>query len=156
MAAEIRIVIKSESSGSAIADAKKDVQDLGNTAEKSGKGFSAMREVAVGALRELGAAATNAALGGLKVLGGAVMDVISDAREAAKINAQTAQVLKSTGNAAGVSAEHASHHLRVQPRGLRRPRDHRDLRPRRVPSLGQDHAIAQDPDLVLVIYALIG
>lgn len=106
MAAEIRISINSTASGSAVADAKKDVADLGSTAEKSGKGFSALKEIGIGALRELGAAATNAALGGLKALGGAVMDGIADAREAAKINAQTAAVLKSTGQAAGVSAEH--------------------------------------------------
>src|SRR5512147_2246166 len=97
MAAEIRITINQAASGSAVADAKKDVQDLGDTAKKAGGGFSALKEIGIGALRELGAAATNAALGGLKALGGAVMDGIADAREAAKINAQTAQVIKSTG-----------------------------------------------------------
>lgn len=106
MAAEVRIIVGQQGNGSAVADAKKDVAELGQTAEKSGGGFSVLREIGIGALRELGAAATNAALGGLKALGGAIMEGIGDAREAAKINAQTGAVLKSTGNAAGTSAEH--------------------------------------------------
>ena len=106
MAAEIRIIVGQQGAGSAVADAKKDVAELGTTAEKSGGGFSVLKEIGIGALRELGAAATNAALGGLKAFAGAVMEGISDAREAAKINAQTGAVLKSTGNAAGTSAQH--------------------------------------------------
>lgn len=105
MAAQISITINSSSAGSAIADAKKDVQELGETAEKSGGGFSALKEIGIGALREIGSAITNYAIGGLKSLAGAVSDGISDARENAKIQAQTAAVIKSTGNAAGVTAE---------------------------------------------------
>lgn len=106
MAAEIRITINSQSAGSGIADVKKDLGDLGDSAKGSGKGFSAMQEIATGALREIGAAAINLAASGLKALGGAISDGISDARENAKIQAQTAAVIKSTGSAAGVSAEH--------------------------------------------------
>src|ERR1041384_7073432 len=105
MAAQISIVINSSSSGGAVEDAKKDIQELGETAEKSGSGFSALKEIGGGALRELGSAITNYALDGLKSLAGAVSDGIADARENAKIQAQTAQVIKSTGNAAGVTAE---------------------------------------------------
>lgn len=106
MAAEIKISIDFQGNGKPVEAAAKSVEDLGKTAQESGKGFSALKEVGIGALRALGSAAADAALGGLKALGGAVMDGIADAREAAKINAQTAQVIKSTGNAAGVSAEH--------------------------------------------------
>lgn len=105
MAAEIRILINQQSSGSAIADTTKDVEKLGETAEKSGSGFSAMHEVAIGALREIGSALTDLAIGGFNALAGAVSDGIADARENAKIQAQTAAVIKSTGNAAGVTAE---------------------------------------------------
>ncbi len=105
MAAEIRITINSSSAGSGISEAKKDIASLGETAEQSGKGFGVLKEVATGFLREIGAAAFNVAVGGLKAFGDAISDGISDAREAAKLNAQTAAVIKSTGGAAGVSAE---------------------------------------------------
>lgn len=108
MPAEIKISILFEGNGKPAEEAAKTVEDLGKTAKDAGKGFSVLSEIGISALRELGAAATNAALGGLKALGGAVMDGIADAREAAKINAQTAQVIKSTGQAAGVSAEHVA------------------------------------------------
>lgn len=105
MAAEIKIIISSSSTGSVLADAQKGVQELGETAEKSGGGFSALKEIGIGALREIGSAITNYAIDGLKSLAGAVSDGIADARENAKIQAQTAAVIKSTGNAAGVTAE---------------------------------------------------
>lgn len=54
----------------------------------------------------LGTIAGGAALAGIAALGVAVVGGIGDAREAALINAQTAQVIKSTGEAAGVSAQH--------------------------------------------------
>lgn len=85
---------------------KKDVADLGKTAQESGSGFSALKEIGIGALRELGAAALNLAGTALSALGGAISDGITDAQKNAQIQAQTAAVLKSTGNAAGTSAEH--------------------------------------------------
>lgn len=60
MAAEIRILISEQSSGGGIAAAKRDLNDLSNTARDSGGGFSAMREVATGALRAVGTMATQA------------------------------------------------------------------------------------------------
>ncbi len=106
MAAEIRITISSQSAGSGIADVKKDVQDLGETAEKSGGGFSIMKEVATGAMRALGSAVLDLGIGALKDFAGAISDGIADAKENAKIQAQTAAVIASTGGAAGVSAQH--------------------------------------------------
>lgn len=60
MAAEIKILISEQSSGGGIAAAKRDLNDLSNTARNSGSGFSAMREVATGALRQIGTLATQA------------------------------------------------------------------------------------------------
>ncbi len=102
MAAIIKIEV---STSGGLEDVKKDVQDLGKTAESSGGGFNALKEIGIGALRELGAAALNLAGTALAAVGGAIKDGIADAQENAKIQAQTAAVLKSTGNAAGVSAE---------------------------------------------------
>ena len=108
MAAEIKITISSTSSGGAIQQATKDVEGLGKTAKDAGGGFSALKEIGVGALREIGSIAVNA----LGSAAGAVKDFIADgvsaARETAKLNAQTEAVLKSTGNAAGTSAQHIS------------------------------------------------
>lgn len=69
MAAEIRITISSRSDGgSALKETKQDIKDLGETAEKSGKGLSAFREVAVGALRSIGTMGLDAAISGFKSL----------------------------------------------------------------------------------------
>ncbi len=105
MAAQISITINSSASGSAIADTKKEIASIGETAEKAGSGFSLMGEVATGFLREIGAAAFNVAAGGLKAMAGAIADGITDAREAAKTMAQTQAVITSTGGAAGVTAQ---------------------------------------------------
>ncbi len=101
------ISIRIETSGGLDA-VKKDVQDLGNTAKDSGSGFSALQEIGVGALRAIGEAVTGFALKGFSMLAGAVQDGIADAQNNAKIQAQTAAVLKSTGDAAGVSAQHVA------------------------------------------------
>ena len=62
MAAEIRISINQQSSGAGIANAKRDLNDLSDTAARSGGGFNSLREVATGALRQVGAMATQAFL----------------------------------------------------------------------------------------------
>lgn len=103
MAAVIKIQI--ESTGS-VQEVKKDVADLGRTAEESGKGFSALKEIGIGALREIGSAAIDLAAKGFQAVAGAISDGIADAKQNAQIQAQTAAVLKSTGDAAGVSAQH--------------------------------------------------
>ncbi len=98
------ISIRVETSGG-IEDVKKDVEDLGKTAEKSGGGFSAMQEVATGALRAIGEGLVGLAVKGFGALSDAVTDGIADAKQNAQIQAQTAQVIKSTGEAAGKTTE---------------------------------------------------
>jgi len=66
---------------------------------------SVLGEIATGALRRLGETAVNVAAGGVGVLFDALKDGIGDAREAAQIMAQTEAVIKSTGGAAGESAQ---------------------------------------------------
>jgi hypothetical protein len=98
MAAVIRIEI---ATSGGVDDVKKDLGDLGKAAESSGGGFRALKEIGIGALRAIGTAAVDLAVKGFQALAGAVSDGIADAQENAKIQAQTAAVLKSTGNAAG-------------------------------------------------------
>lgn len=62
MAAEIKIIINEQSSGGGIAAAKRDLNDLSNTAKNAGGGFNALKEVATGALRQVGVLATQAFL----------------------------------------------------------------------------------------------
>lgn len=58
-----------------------------------------------GALKTVGGIAGGVALAGVAAFGAAVVSGIGDAREAAQIMAQTENVIKSTGGAAGVSAQ---------------------------------------------------
>lgn len=105
MAAVIKIEVTTTGGLDAV---KKDLSSVGDAAAGSGKGFSSLQEVATGALRAIGAAGVDLAIKGFQALGGAVTDGIADAKLNAQIQAQTAAVLKSTGNAAGVSAQHIS------------------------------------------------
>src|SRR3954464_12134404 len=105
MAAVIRIEVQTTGGLDAV---KKDVDDLGQHAKDSGGGFNALQEVATGALRAVGEAITGFAIKGFEMLAGAVQDGIADAQKNAQIQAQTAQVIKSTGEAAGVTAEHVA------------------------------------------------
>jgi phage-related protein len=105
MAAVIKIEV--QTSGG-LSEVKKDIADLGATAKESGGGFSAMGEIATGALRHIGTMAVDVAMAGLQKLGGIVQDGIADAKQNAIIQAQTAQVIKSTGEAAGVTAQHVA------------------------------------------------
>jgi Phage-related minor tail protein len=66
MAATIKIIIESTGGLDAV---KKDVRDLGAEAEKSGGGFSSLREIGVSALRQIGSAAIDLAGQGLQKLG---------------------------------------------------------------------------------------
>ena len=60
MPATIKITISSESAGTALKDTTGQVTQLGQKAKESGSGFSSLREIAVGSLREIGALAVNA------------------------------------------------------------------------------------------------
>lgn len=57
MAAVIKIVVETSGGVDAV---KKDVASLGDSAEKAGGGFSSLKEIATGALREIGSLAVNA------------------------------------------------------------------------------------------------
>lgn len=105
MAAVIKIQI--ESSGGA-GDVAKDVDKIGDAAQGAGKKFSAMGEIVTGALRHIGTLAIDAVVGGFQAIGGAISDGIADAKNYAIIAGQTEAVIKSTGGAAGVSAEHVA------------------------------------------------
>lgn len=105
MAAVIKIEVTTSGGLDAV---KKDVDDLGQHAKDSGGGFNALQEIATGAMRAVGEAITGFAMKGFDMLAGAVQDGIADAQRNAQIQAQTAQVIKSTGEAAGVTAQHVS------------------------------------------------
>lgn len=102
MAAIIKIQIETSGGLDAV---KKDLNDLSKTAEQSGGGFNALSEIAVGALRKIGELGIGLVLKGFEALGSAVADGIADAQKNVQIQAQTAAVLKSTGNAAGRTTE---------------------------------------------------
>lgn len=76
MAATIKIIIGSEGGTDTI---KRDLSDIGDTAKKSGGGFSALKEVAIGALRAVGAGVVDLAVKGGQALAGFVSDSISAA-----------------------------------------------------------------------------
>jgi len=103
MAATIRIEVVSSGG---VDEVKKEITDLGRTAEQSGGGFSAMKEIGVGALRAIGEAAVNLAGAAFSKLGDVIGDSITAAKESNLVAAQTAAVIKSTGDAAGVTAQH--------------------------------------------------
>ncbi len=105
MAATIKIVV--EASGD-IGKVKQDVAGIGDAADGAGKKFSTMGEIVTGALRHIGTLAIDAVVGGFQAIGGAISDGIADAKNYAIIAAQTDAVIKSTGEAAGVSAEHVA------------------------------------------------
>jgi TP901 family phage tail tape measure protein len=104
VAAIIKIVVNSSSSGSGIGEAKRDVQSLGDTASKAGGGFTVMKGVAVSALTAVG----SAAIGAVASVGGFVADSVG---AAAKFEASMFGLEAVTGSAlanAGFSLEDVS------------------------------------------------
>lgn len=79
MAAVIKIEINSASGGKGIDDATRSLKDLENTATNSGKGVSGFGQVAIGALREVGAVAVNALGSAAMAIGGFVKDAVTAA-----------------------------------------------------------------------------
>lgn len=75
MAAVIRITINSSSTGGALNDAARDVRNLGDSAQKSGGGFTVMKGLAVNALSAVASAAVSAAAS----FGGFITDSIGAA-----------------------------------------------------------------------------
>src|SRR3972149_8311341 len=81
MPAEIKITINQQSSGNSVAAAKRDLNDLSDTAKNAGSGFSSLKEVATGALRQVGAIATQAFLEAGRAAIGFFKDSISRSEE---------------------------------------------------------------------------
>lgn len=81
------------------------INSVNNAATNTGGGFSILGEIATGALRGIGVAAVNAVSGGLSAVVGMVTDGIKGAAAWESALAQTSAVIKSTGGAAGMTAE---------------------------------------------------
>lgn len=102
MAAAIRIEVTSSGSG----DIQKSLKDIGSSAESAGKSFNVFSEMATGAARAAGEAVLNLAGAAISKMTDVIGDSITAARESNMVAAQTAQVIKSTGGAAQVTAQH--------------------------------------------------
>lgn len=81
------------------------VSGLEKTAKSAGGGFDVLGEIATGALRKIGEVAINAVGSGLSMIGDFFKDSIGEATEWQNVFAQTESVIKSTGMAAGLTAE---------------------------------------------------
>jgi TP901 family phage tail tape measure protein len=79
MAATNKIQIDSAAGGAGIDQTTKGLREMGETAAKSGGGFNALKEVAIGALRQVGAAAVQAGAEAARAMGAFVADSISAA-----------------------------------------------------------------------------
>lgn len=99
-AIDIRIIGKDEASAS-LSAVRGEVRGLGSDAGGLRSTLSSLG----GVVGTLGKVALGVAGGGLLALGGALIGGIGDARAAAQIMAQTEAVIKSTGGAAGVTAQ---------------------------------------------------
>lgn len=86
-------------------DINQSINNVNNAATNTGGGFSILGEIATGALRSIGTAAVNAISGGLSSMIGLVTDGIKGAAAWESALAQTNAVIKSTGGAAGMTAE---------------------------------------------------
>jgi len=81
------------------------VENVGGAAKTAGSGFSAMQSIATGAFQAIGSAATNLAGAALSKVGDFISGSIQEASEWNSAIAQTEAVVKSTGMAAGLSAQ---------------------------------------------------
>src|SRR5436190_15734093 len=73
--------------------------------EVTEKGASKLDTVLGGLAQGIGAGIGLAAVAGVQKLGGALIGMVGDAQESAKVAAQLDAVLKSTGGAAGLTAK---------------------------------------------------
>jgi hypothetical protein len=81
------------------------VDSVGSKAKSSGGGFSALQSIATGAFQAIGAAATNLAGAALSKVGDFISGSIAEASAWNSVIAQTEAVVKSTGMAAGLTAQ---------------------------------------------------
>jgi phage-related protein len=91
---------------SKVADQAGDaVASVGSKASSAGGGFNALQSIATGAFMAIGAAATNLAGAALSKIGDFITGSIAEASEWNKVIGQTEAVVKSTGAAAGFTAQ---------------------------------------------------
>ncbi len=81
------------------------VENVGGAAKTAGSGFSAMQSIATSAFQAIGSAATNLAGAALSKIGDFISGSITEASEWNSVIAQTEAVVKSTGMAAGLTAQ---------------------------------------------------
>jgi len=81
------------------------VDSVGSKAKSSSGGFSALQSIATGAFQAIGAAATNLAGAALSKVGDFISGSIAEASAWNSVIAQTEAVVKSTGMAAGLTAQ---------------------------------------------------
>jgi hypothetical protein len=86
-------------------DAGSAIEGVGSKASSAGGGFNALQSIATGAFMAIGAAATNLAGAALSKIGDFITGSIAEASEWNKVIAQTEAVVKSTGAAAGFTAQ---------------------------------------------------
>ena len=107
--AEETVIIRFQGDASSVetaADAaSRAVEGVEKTTKTAGKGFDALGTIATGAFHAIGEAAVNIAGSALSKLGDFVAGSISEAAEFQSIFAQTEAVVKSTGEAAGLTAK---------------------------------------------------
>ena len=91
---------------SKVADAAGNaVENVGDKAKSSGGGFNALQSIATGAFQAIGTAATNLAGAALSKVGDFISGSIKEAAAWNSVIAQTEAVVKSTGQAAGFTAQ---------------------------------------------------
>jgi len=81
------------------------VEGLGSATKTAGGGFNALQSIATGAFQAIGTAATNLAGAALSKIGDFISGSITEASEWNSVIAQTEAVVKSTGMAAGLTAQ---------------------------------------------------
>ena len=81
------------------------VEGVGGAAKTAGGGFNALQSIATGAFQAIGTAATNLAGAALSKVGDFISGSITEASEWNSVIAQTEAVVKSTGMAAGFTAQ---------------------------------------------------
>jgi len=86
-------------------DAGSAIEGVGSKASSAGGGFNALQSIATGAFMAIGAAATNLAGAALSKIGDFITGSIQEAADWNKVIAQTEAVVKSTGAAAGFTAQ---------------------------------------------------
>jgi len=107
--AEETVIIRFQGDASSVetaADAaSKAVDGLEKTTKGAGKGFDALRSVATGAFEAIGGAAVNIASAGFAKITDFIAGSIEEAAGFQSVFAQTEAVVKSTGEAAGLTAK---------------------------------------------------